>query len=64
MARILLAAVVMTFVFASCNKCYECSVGNDAPEKFCRKDYIGDKSLFEDYIKELEKANYRCVKVD
>ncbi|MCS6819194.1 MAG: hypothetical protein RMJ53_05685 [Chitinophagales bacterium] len=56
--------VLAAFGFSSCNKCYECDFspsGKTVVREICRKNFEGDKVLFEKTIEEYRKAGYKCV---
>ena len=63
LASLFISAVLM-FSSSSCNKCYECdfSTNKATPDiqELCRKDFPGDKNMFEATIEGYESAGYTC----
>lgn len=60
-----LALISAAFTISSCSNCYECNLGTkDNPDvrELCKKNFYGEKEMFEKTIKEYELAGYECTK--
>ncbi len=60
----LIATATIVFTSSSCNKCYECNFGSKtAPDtkELCRKDFPGNKDMFQNTIDGYENAGYTCT---
>jgi hypothetical protein len=63
LASLSISAMLMSS-FSSCSKCYECNFGSaTAPDtkEMCRKDFPGNKDMFEPTIQGYEDAGYICT---